>query len=238
MRYLLLLLTANCSRIPTIEEGPVIPLASQTVCVFLVKWFDHQGRRLPTRDEVSAHLNSEDPTSARSWFSEVSHTEVEVTFHVHEWLASPASEAEASGGAFGLGASLNTAVIVRRGFNDDQRALRSQPLDLSPCGQRFHAVLFHSGFDGCWYGKDPHGTAWVSRRAINSRVDRVHAQMTFIYEEVGGASLQRLAVQSVLWGWTQQIARRGTMIHEWMHTQGLTDMCGPRRDRKGRRFSG
>lgn len=167
MRYLLLLLTAKCSRIPTIEEGPVVPLDSQAVCVFLVKWVDHQRRLLPTRDEVSAHLNSDDPTSARAWFSEVSHKELDVTFHVHEWLVSPASEAEASGGAFGLGASLNTAVIVRRRLNDDQRALMSRPLDLSACGKEYHAVLLHSGFDGCWYGNDPHGTAWVSRGGTN-----------------------------------------------------------------------
>lgn len=63
-------------------------------------------------------------------------------------------------------------------------------------------------------------------RVSHSYENRIHAQMLYYYMTVSGRQLRRAALQSVFYHpWGSELFRRGTIVHEFLHTRGLSDHC-------------
>lgn len=196
--------------------------------VVLIKFRDHETRKLPTRQMYDVFFNQVGgnttfaPTgSVRDLFLANSYGKLAINSTVLDWIQLPETESYYAEKQSGLGNKLLDAMRTALDLIEDTRKVHFSDFDVNNDGF-FDAVTFiHSGFGAEWGEEDCDGNPkenriWSHHRNL-SRRKRWCGR--------GHVCMRGYQIASGLWGrCTGHIAHIGVISHEIGHLLGLEDM--------------
>ena len=197
--------------------------------VLLMRFSDHIGRALPTREDISLLWNAQEgealdlvPTgSIREFIRKNSYDKMLLEADVFDWTVTDGSEEEYSHGVSGLTRDLAPSMYPLLQVIDALGTDFSK-YDQDGDGVIDSLVLLHSGFPAEIGGIDCY-----TKRAHEERI-WAHAVGVFDSDWTSFDNKYRLGgymVASALRGTCgDQIARIGVMTHEFIHTWGIPDL--------------
>lgn len=196
--------------------------------VVLIKFRDHEKRKLPTRQMYDALFNQVGgnktfaPTgSVKDLFLANSYGNLVINSTVLDWIQLPETESYYAEKQSGLGNLLLDAMNTALKLIEDKKMVQIRDFDVDGDGF-FDALTFiHSGFGAEWGEEDCDGKPkeyriWSHHRNLSRREKSCGS---------GSVCMGGYQIASGLWGYcTDRIARVGVISHELGHLLGLEDM--------------
>ena len=215
--------------------------------VIPIRWQNHADRPLPTPADLEVVFNSREgdsrretlaPTgSVRDVFLFNSYGRFEVTSTVLPWVNLTKTELDASGGAYGMSASLLEALHEALGLVDLSDFDLSD-FDLDSDGRIDMITFLHSGFMAEWGGVDCYGR--VEEQRIWSHKWQIPPDLQLGDRSIFPLEMDSYIIASAVWGKCgSTIARVGLLSHELCHflgpgPSGLEDLYDTSPSQEGR----
>lgn len=196
--------------------------------VIPIVWNDHADRTLPTPADLEVVFNSREgdnrretlaPTgSVRDVFLFNSYGRFEVISTVLPWVNLTKSELDASGGSYGMSASLLDALHEALG-SVDISAFDLSDFDLDGDGRIDMITFLHSGFMAEWGGIDCYEREEAHR--IWSHKWQIPPNLQLDDRSIFPLKMDSYVIASAVWGKCgSTIARVGLLSHELCHFLG------------------
>jgi len=219
--------TRRLSYADTLDEGRQLVASNVKNLVIMVRFADHQQRKLPPPDHVDilfnrrgGHQTVAKSGSIRDVYLSNSYGKLDLESKVFGWVTLPQTEAYYAGGKSGLTdvyleAVRDAVILLEKQYNVDFGAF-----DGNKDGFVDTVTLFHSGYAAEWgstdvSGKSMYDRIWSHRWAIPT------------WESRSGFKVSTYCTVPGLWGTGgSSIGRIGVIAHELGHTLGLPDLYG------------
>lgn len=215
--------------------------------VIPIRFADHADRPLPTSADLEVVFNSRvgdsrretlAPTgSVRDVFLFNSYDRFEVISTVLPWVNLTKTELDASGGAYGMSASLLEALYEALG-SVDISGLDLSDFDKDRDGRIDMITFLHSGFMAEWGGVDCYGREEAKR--IWSHKWQIPPDLQLDDRSIFPLEIDSYVIASAVWGKCgSTIARIGLLSHELCHflgpgPTGLEDLYDTSSSQEGR----
>jgi M6 family metalloprotease-like protein len=214
---------------PGIPPRAASPVGTVKNLVILMRFADHQGRALPTREDMEVLFNSGNPHttlaptgSIREFYRENSYGKMTLDSTVVGWVTLPRTEKYYANGSSGLDARVRQAMMDALDVVRQQNLVNFKDFDNENAGVGdgwIDSITFvHSGyaaeFGGVAGGADYKDRIWSHRWVIPTWTD-----------PATGVKVRDYNVNPGLWGTSgNSIGRIGVICHELGHFYGLPDL--------------
>jgi len=193
--------------------------------VVLIRFKDHEFRRIPSQRDINELMNNDGPDgiiptgSVNDVIKKNSYGKMTMDSYVMPWVTISKTEADCSGGRNGYTSYLTECMREALQMLDDMGVDFSQ-WDVDADGH-FDGIMFmHSGYGAEWGANDCFDQHWKNRIWSHkwTMPDSLHWT-------ADGVTFNRYHITSALWGTCgDEIARVGAIAHETGHFISLPDL--------------
>ncbi|KAG7373365.1 M6 family metalloprotease domain containing protein [Nitzschia inconspicua] len=194
--------------------------------VVLIRWSDHVGRTLPSRQDISILMNHKGPHalcpsgSVRDVFSENSYGKLNLESVVADWVTVDNTEKFYANGAHGVTRVIWDAVRNALQQLDDKGMVDFAYFDQNMDKKIDAITILHSGYAAEFGGTDAYGQfyenrIWSHQWGLNNGP----------FVSKSGVTVREYHISPALWGLSGAgIGRIGVIAHETGHYLGLPDL--------------